>query len=377
MQMPDNYCSQKFWWLTVEPERRQVLSCCAAYPHKIDLAWLQNNKGNLFNLPILQQERKDMLNNVSVPSCEKTCWQAERQGKISRRLLMDSDNRTHTNITAVPDTVHINLGSDCNLTCVYCTKQYSTSWLKDIYENGAYLDEDRYKISSNDKILLNLKQKKINQTDVYNLIIDEIASYTDCKEVCISGGEPFLHNNLVELVKKFKQKIKIYTGLGVSTNRLERMLSELPDHVEFAVSAENIHQYYEFARYNNSFKKFEQNLKLITKKHSVVFSSTMSNLTIFNFNDFENYYKDYTIELGFCNEPDYLSLNVLDNHSKEMLKEITFNTDDKSIKHMLDQEHTIEQKNNLVVFLKEFVRRRNLDLKIFPTNFVNWLNTPQ
>ena len=233
------------------------------------MAWLKNNPGNLFNIPILQQERKDMLNGIPVPSCEGTCWAPEREGKSSRRIMMQSTTRTHTGITSTPESIHVNLGSDCNLTCVYCTKQYSTAWLRDIVNNGPYIDETRHKVNANDMILLNLGQKRIDETESYNLIIDEIAKYTDCKEVYVSGGEPFLNNSLVKLVKNFKQTVKIYTGLGVSTDRLVSILADLPDNVEFVVSAENIGLDYEFMRYNNSFARFQQNLAILRESRKI------------------------------------------------------------------------------------------------------------
>lgn len=374
----NNYCSQKFWWLSVEPERRQVQSCCSAYPHKIDLAWVKNNSGNLFNIPVLQKDRKDMLNEIQVKSCEGSCWAPERQGKPSRRTIMKTYIKTHDSIVSKPEVLHVNLGSDCNLTCVYCSKQYSTSWLRDISDNGPYdINESRYKINSNDRILLRLGQKEINNTQSYNLIIQEMAKYTECTNVYITGGEPFLNNSLVDLVKNFTQKIKIYTGLGVGTARLEKILSQLPGHVEFGVSAESIGNEYEFIRYNNTFDQFEQNLKILLSDYQVTFSSTISNLTIPFFKKFEEYYPNLPIELSFCNEPDYLSVNVLDATSKDIIRNLNFRTDDENIKLMLNQEYTESQKKHLVIFIKEFVKRRNLDLKIFPTHFLNWLNTPQ
>ncbi len=358
------------------PERREVQSCCAAYPHKIDTNWVKNNPGNLFNIPILKQERLDMLQDIAVESCTTPCWVPENSGKISRRILLDTVKRTHTSIDSVPETLQINLGSDCNLTCVYCTKQYSTAWLRDIFQNGPYIDEERYKINANDRILLKLGQKKIDNTESYNLIIDEAAKYTQCKEVYITGGEPFLNNNLVNILKKFQQKVKVYTGLGVSTERLEKILSDIPYNVEFVISAENIQKHYEFVRYKNSFEQFERNLKILESSRKIIFNSVITNLTIFNYSDFENYYKDKQIELVFCSEPDYLSLNVLDDESKHLLIDTKFKNKEEYIKDTLQQPYTKEQKVNLIKFLKEYARRRNLDLNIFPGHFLNWLNTP-
>lgn len=374
----NNYCSQKFWWLTVEPERRQIQSCCAAYPHKIDIDWIKNNPGQLFNAPVLLQERQDMLNDVAVASCESSCWSAEREGKTSRRIYMQSYEKSHTNIYASPEVLSINLGSDCNLTCVYCTKQYSTAWLRDIVDNGPYLDDPRYHINTNDRITLKLGQKQIVNLDSYDLIVKQLAYYNDCKEIFITGGEPFLHNNLADIVKTLKhEKIRLYTGLGVDTKRLERILKQMPDNVEFVVSAENINQHYEFVRYNNSFTKFTENLNILKAYGKVVFNSVVSNLTIFNFDAFEKYYPDNEIILSFCNEPDYLSVNVLDEQSKQEIAKKTFRTSSNLIQSTLEQNYEPHQKSNLGTFLKQYANRRNLDLDLFPKHFITWLNTAQ
>jgi hypothetical protein len=64
----NSYCSQKWWWLTVDPERRLLASCCKADQQPIDTSWLQANTGQLFNNPAIQQERADMLAGVPVPA---------------------------------------------------------------------------------------------------------------------------------------------------------------------------------------------------------------------------------------------------------------------------------------------------------------------
>jgi pyruvate-formate lyase-activating enzyme len=340
-----SYCSQKFWWLTIEPERRQLQSCCAAYPHKIDTAWLKDNPGNLFNIPILTQERKDMLDGKQVPSCEATCWAPERQGKTSRRLVMESDKVTHTDITTEPEVLHI-------------------------------LFEDRYNINVNDLVLLKLGQKKIDQTESYNLLIDEIVKYKNYKFVSITGGEPFLNNSLTKLLKNFTNPVRLYTGLGVNPDRLERILADIGDNVEFVVSAEGLNESYEFVRWNNSYERFVKNLELLQKAGKVSFSSVLSNLTIFNFKEFEDKYGDYYIDMVFCNEPDYLALNVLDDASKESLLSVQFKNKDNFIKKSLQTKCTKEQHSNLQIFLKKFVERRRLDLSVYPSSFVDWLNEP-
>jgi organic radical activating enzyme len=364
--------------LSVEPERRSILSCCSATTQKIDLKWLEQNPGQLFNIPELLRERQDMLDDIPVASCEDTCWRAERQGISSRRLHMESDQVTHTNLVADPEHLHINFGSDCNLTCVYCTKQYSTAWLRDIEKNGPYLNEERHKINLNDKILLKLGQNDIINSSSYQFILDQVSGYKNLKAMEVTGGEPFLNNQLVNLLNRFDVPKIITTGLGVSQARLTKILDQL-DHkqVRFVISAENCGSAYEFIRYGNSYDNFLKNLEIIGQRFDYSFLSVVSNLTVHGFAEFERTFGSKEIKVNFCTDPDYLGTNVLDDHSKKVLQSVNFSNADPEIQQTLLTPYTTEQKQNLQTFIKRFVELRgDLSLNIFPQSFTTWLNTP-
>lgn len=373
--MTEYYCSQKFWWLTVEPERRTMNSCCAATATKIDLTWLHLNPGKLFNTPELLAERRAMLNNEPVTSCEDTCWSAERRGLPSRRTIMASGDRTHTDIYSSPHVLHINVGSDCNLTCSYCCKQYSTAWLRDINDHGVYFDEDRYNINANDRIVLKLGQKVIKNSDAYQAIIKEVKQFQNLDQIEITGGEPFLYNGLGDLVQGFNRSVDVFTGLGVESDRLIRMLDLLPQHTTFTISAENTDALYEFNRYGNTWDRFRRNLDIISQRFSYRFCSVLSNLTVHGLFEFQQNYGTSKDLLNVCNDPQYLSASVLDTQSKTYLNQIRYKYHDQEIKETLAIDSTQEQKNKLKQYLMEFVRRRSISLDAFPDSFINWINT--
>lgn len=366
--MSDFYCSQKFWWLTLDIEKRSVSSCCSATPEKIDLTWLHTKPGQVFNIPPLVSDRQNMLRGLPVSSCENNCWKPERNGLISRRISNRSNAKTHTTIESKPEVLHIVLGTDCNLTCSYCCKQYSTAWLRDIANNGPIIDERRQTINDNDRIVMQLGQKAIQNSSVYQSIIDEVLHFDNLTRVEITGGEPLLYNKLPELVSKLSGPVTIFTGLGVSESRLERITSQLPESVTFMISAENSGKLYEFNRNGNSWSRFRTNLELISKSFNYGFSSVISNLTIHGLEEFRKEFNtDNDISI-YCNDPDYLALNVLDSVSKQKYK---INDD---ITQMLLTEYTTEQKQKLQTYILEFARRRSLDINIFPEHFVSWLN---
>lgn len=372
-----NYCSQKFWWLTVEPERRTMNSCCAATATKIDLTWLKLNPGQLFNTPELLEERHAMLNNEPVTSCEDTCWSAERRGLPSRRTIMESGTRTHTDIHATPRVLHINVGSDCNLTCSYCCKQYSTAWLRDVKEHGAYTDEARYQITANDRIVLQLGQTAIKESDSYQTIIREVTKLKTAQQIEITGGEPFLYNGLADLVAGLSAPVDVFTGLGVATSRLTRILDQLPAATTFTISAECTDALYEFNRYGNTWDQFQRNLDLIAGRFEYRFCSVLSNLTVHGFDQFQQEYSTDRDLLNPCNDPEYLSASVLDDASKTQLSQIQYKYHDQTIKQTLAIASTHQQQVILKKYLLEFAQRRNLSLTVFPDSFINWINNKE
>lgn len=378
------YCSQKFTWLSIDLEKQQLHSCAAAKPEKIDIHWLKQNPGQLFNTPGLHQDRIDMLANKPVASCHDNCWKAENKGLASRRTVMESYKPIPSNINELtPKLLHINLGSTCNLTCSYCCKQYSSAWYRDIKENGSYFDnQDRFQLLPIDHIIDKLSHREYFESTGVNVINKEISQLGQVDEVTFSGGEPFLYNEFPDLLNSldFTTCIKFYTGIGVDTNRLKKQINRIKnrDNLQVYVSAENCGKLYEFNRYGNSYSTFLTNLKLLTDAgFSVNFSSVISNLTVSGIVEFVNTFSNIPANFIFCNDPDFLSVNVLDDHTKEQLINILNNTKidiRNEIISNLEVPCQETQRQQCAHYVKEFATRRNLSLDIFPTSMLQWLD---
>lgn len=376
------YCSEKFTFLGVDLEKKLTQSCCQAELSKIDLTWLKNNPGKLFNTPLLLKERQLMLDNQPAPSCENACWRPERNNIVSRRIANQSYQKTHLSLESTPEMLTITFGSTCNLTCSYCCKTYSSAWGQDIINNGAYLDHDRFKMHEQDRVLLKLSQREISESSNFNFLLDEVSKFENTKLIRISGGEPFLYNSLLSLLTKLSscENITIHTGLGVNHDRFCRQLDKIQhiENLELTVSAENIGKFYEFNRYGNSFENFKNNLNEIRSRNiKLAFNSVVSNLTIFGLPDFVEEFSNDTIHYSPCYDPDFLAVNVLDSNSvDELAKRIDqsqISIKEELIKSLYSPA-TREQQENLSVFLSEFARRRNLDLAIFPKSMLQWLS---
>lgn len=381
--MVDNfYCSQKFTSLSVDLEKRLLYSCCSASPEKIDLTWLKQNPGQLFNSVNLQNERQAMLDNLPVASCEQACWTPESQGLASPRKYHKTYQLTRTDVqTTEPETLNIILGSTCNLTCSYCCKQYSTAWTRDIEHNGAYFDSPRFTLTAMDKILSRVSQNEHEQSEGYDVIVRELSNYKNLKDIVIDGGEPFLYNGFPDLLNQLSgnKNLRFFTGLGVNSQRLKNMLTRInrPEQITAVVSAENCDRLYEFNRYNNTYKKFIENLEILQDHMTVRFSSVISNLTIHGLSEFVCKYPDTDSSYNFCTNPDFLNINVLDDDTKQHVITVISNSQVKvkdSIVNTIKQPCTESQRQQLSIYLSQFAQRRNLDLDVFPLSMLQWLN---
>jgi len=385
----DYYCSMKFRYIKIDLGSQTTYTCHASAPYKVDFEWLNKNQGNLFNHKINVAERTMMLKNQRVTSCEQNCWYAEDRGMQSTRLSQKGNYRTHDQIITKPEIVDITIGDDCNLTCSYCCKEFSSSWKNDISTHGEYrlsTVDNRYKLTSNDRLLLKIKQSNLVNVDRYKILLNEIQLNVDSiKQIYVTGGEPFLNNHLIKTLGDLKfsdqTNIEIYTGLGVNTNRFKRLLDRISNNknINLVISAEGIEQHLEFNRYGIKWNQFLTNLQSIRdRKIPLKFQSTLTNLTVFGFVDFCQYFSNDQIMTTFAYQPRMMSINVVDSDSKQRLidqfsrlPEQQKNVLTKSIQAAVDE----VQKHDMSIFLSEFVKRRSdLNLDIYPTSFLNWLN---
>ncbi len=381
------YCSQKFWWLSVDLDKSQIQSCCSAAPQRINFEWLQQNSGELFNTPELLAERAAMLNGLAVASCNNTCWAAEAQGIASRRLIMNTDQVTHRDLRSDPEILNIMVGKDCNMTCSYCCKHYSTGWIREIQRNGDYAvnaRDDRLTLNDRDRVRLYVSQKELDTPRRRSLIkeIGTLVHSGKLRGIMISGGEPFLYNDLPDVLSQmpFEVPITIWSGLGVDPKRFQREINTaiLYQNCSVVVSAENTEAAYEFNRAGNSWSRFVTNIETLEQQHmSFSFNSVISNLTVFGLKDFVDWAGLVPIAFSACTDPDYLGVHVMDPESKQLiLQQIDeLPTEAKNIiVGAIMTEPTPLQIANCRSYVTEFAKRRQLSLDIFPQSFVKWLH---
>lgn len=383
----DYYCSRKFTELTVNLENRSVASCCSAAFQRINFDNLKSN--NIANIDFLVNDRAAMLNNQAVDSCKEYCWNLEDIGQLSVRQTGGTNIKTHqsTKIDSL-NSIDIVVGSRCNLTCSYCCKNYSRTWLQDIVKNGSYdikNEGNKYSLTAVDHAIKNLSQTNLYSGQNFELLLKSITDmFGSVSNIQITGGEPFLYDFTFDLIKIIPSSVEVtvFTGAGIDATKFSNKLDELKllPNLKIAISAENVGHFYEFNRFGNSFENFNTIVDLIKKSGiQYRFTSVLSNLTIFGFIDFLKY-ADAPIKQQFCNSPAFMNITVLDEYTKSQLLESYRDQNDDRLNVVIQNlENSTPcsefDRKNLSNFVKEFSSRRNLNTSIFPPSFLKWIDT--
>jgi organic radical activating enzyme len=376
----------KFRYLKINLATGLTYNCHASEPHPINFDWLKDNPGNLFNTDINVKERHMMLRNERASSCEQNCWAAEDREAVSPRLYQGGAIRTHLTPVTTPEMVDLTVSLNCNLTCSYCCKEFSSAWRRDLIKNGDYdiaATDQRFRIQPIDLVLERVSQRELHNSQKYSMLANEIRSYAPTlKKLDITGGEPFLDNQLVETLSSLDLnpdcRVVIYTGLGVDLSRFERLLNKLViiPNLIIKVSAEGIGDFLEFNRYGSKWDDFQRKIDLLDRTVDWRFQCTLTNLTLLGFYDFYNFFRDREMDLTFAYQPRIMSPFVLDIDSKQRLTEqmSDINPEFRSqILASLKDDPTDIERQGIRNFLSEFVARRSdLSLKIFPASFLKW-----
>ena len=377
----DYYCSTKFTDMMVHVQSRLLYNCCKAYPERVDLDWLELNPGRLFHTDTMLEDRKLMLEDKSCASCHHGCYKYEEQGLLSSR----QQHKNHTKISdpqAPLRDLSISLSTECNMTCMYCGPDWSTSWHKDIKKNGAHeligfkLDNDNFS-----DLWAKIKQKsRSTDSRFFYLLLREIKLADGLESISILGGEPLLNNQLEAVIDASgDKKIIIITGLGVSHSRLSTLLKKIKNRkIRFLVSGETTGKFFELTRYGTKWEDFKERVRMIEDNgHKIVFISTMSNISILDFKNFyDTYNKHHNISVNAMSGRPFLMPHVLDDRSKrDFIDEIKSRNNVyqfQEILKLVNLDPSETDRSNFGNYLKQFSSRRSMDLSFLPEHLRKW-----
>lgn len=377
----DHYCSLKFQDLQVHVGSRLLYNCCVAYPERVDLNWLENNPGKIFETPTMIRDRKLMLQNKSCDSCYFGCYKYEQQGLPSTRFKQGNSKRIIEPAAPLRN-LQIALSNDCNLKCAYCSPEWSSSWHRELADHGDIeLDGVSIKKDNWSTLWSKIKQKdRSTDTKFFKMILKEIKLAKGLQSISVLGGEPLLHNKLLNIIESVgrDKKINVDTGLGVDSKRLKNFLKKcIGKNINFRISGESTKENFEFIRYGLKWQDYCDRIKIIQDMgFNISFISTISNIALLDFpNFYEKFHKEFTISMHMVRGRPFLLPNVLDQQNREQVSKWMSDQKNKQFDNYvqsLSTQATEIQRNNCATYLNKLSQRRKLHFDFIPKTFRNW-----
>ena len=240
----ESFCAAKWYNATIWLGSGMTTSCHHPLPHKVDPIAVQSNPKLLHNTPEKKEQRRQMQCGERPDGCEY-CWKIEDMGPgyISDRVYKSqiyTDQELQTAFTEDQETdvdlitLEISFDRTCNFACSYCNPAFSTTWVKDLKNNGGYTDlvsdgRNHFTHSHDSNQLFGLNE--------YNPYVEAFFKWWDSDlhstlhELRITGGEPIMSPELWKLLDWFKKEdntsdcsIVINSNLGGKPELIDRLV---------------------------------------------------------------------------------------------------------------------------------------------------------
>lgn len=369
--------------------------CCDHDGDRAPLKDLDTDIVHLINSPSMVKDREAMIEGKELPHCNN-CHRNITENPSIGGTLYDNYN-TDPHSTKLKS-MGIMLNTTCLYTCVYCSSHFSSSWYSDADKNGPYQlhDQEAHTLSMMDKVQNKISLVDVKQSKYYDkfneLMTSDVTS--ELSTLRIGGGEPLLYENLIGFIERtHKQKpnlsMEIYTGLGVSKTIFGRFLKNIKpykDVIKIVLSQESAEEQAELMRYGTRWREWEvMAMELQKQGYHIEFNSVLNILSLFTMEHFLRWkknspFKDCTVRVQPLVGPAYMSLKPLDQELyKELIERLLaisrHELDDDSIDAVkYIPQYKNNERENLKMYLDEFIKRRELIAEVLPREFWTWLN---
>lgn len=422
----ESFCAAKWYNATIWLGSGQTTSCHHPLPHQIDIEAIKTNPSAIHNTPQKKEQRRQMQAGERPAGCDY-CWKIEDMSTdaVSDRVYKtviynDKDLDDAYNLPASEDinlqTLEIAFDRTCQFACSYCNPAFSTSWVRDIHQNGAYTNlvsdgRNHFTHEHNSSQLF-----KLNEVNPYVEAFFkwwETDLHKTLKELRITGGEPLMSDNTWRLIDWFKAhkgesktRLAINSNLGFKREILERLLDSTQGlELDIYTSNESMGKHAEYIRDGLDWKQWVGNLVFLLESKQVrgihvmgtINALCLSSLSEFLWNMMklkEKYGREaLSFTLNILRFPSFqspliLPIELRTKYSNE-LAEFLFNNKENAVLHEHEREHIkrlidyLKQdtqvdsnlQNDFKQFYQQYDQRRDKDFKYTFTQLTNWYET--
>lgn len=423
-----SFCGAKWYNATIWLGSGMTTSCHHPLPHKIDAEAVKLNPKLLHNTPEKKQQRKQMQNGERPAGCEY-CWKIEdmKNGSVSDRtyksqIYSNDDLTTAFNTPSDDDvnlkTLEISFDRTCNFACSYCNPAFSTTWAKDINNNGPYLD---LSTDGRNHFTHPHNSSQLHKFGEANPYVEAFFKWWESDlhktltELRITGGEPLMSPSTWRLFDWFTRnehktntRLAINSNLGAKTEIIDRLIAvcEYVPNLDIYTSIEATEERAEYIRDGLDYGDWIRNVDRILQKSdaNVHVMATPSVLSIMGITRFLNLMVNFkrlwgdriSYTLNILRFPSFQSVTVLPYDMREhAANEIdTWCQANKAMLNSMEYNHTQRLANylrtvetphenasprhqlalDLKVFLEQYDERRSKSLKVACPEIAEWLN---
>ena len=227
-----SFCAAKWYNATIWLGSGQTTSCHHPPAHAIDAESIKTNPSAIHNTDQKKQDRAQMQQGQRPAGCEY-CWKIEDMGTdaVSDRVYKskiysiealdeayDTDSQTDVNLR----TLEIAFDRTCQFACSYCNPAFSTTWVRDINQNGPYaglVSDGRNHFTHAHDLSQLYRYGEVNPYVEAFFRWWETDLHRTLQELRITGGEPTMSGELWKLIDWFEDNQgKSQTRLAINSN---------------------------------------------------------------------------------------------------------------------------------------------------------------
>ena len=239
-------CLAKWTQVTLQLQTGHNHSCHHPGTHKINLNEIKRNPSALHNTQFKKLRRREMLTGKRPAECDY-CWNVEdNSDRFSDRVFKSTESWSKPHFDEIvnadwredfnPRYVEVAFSNACNFKCSYCAPAFSTTWMNEIKQHGAYPTTDEF-----NSLKYNIQENKmpIPRRDP-NPYVDAFWKwwpdlYRDLHTFRITGGEPLLSKDTWKVLDYIidepnpnkELSLAINSNLGVTDNLINDFIEKL------------------------------------------------------------------------------------------------------------------------------------------------------
>lgn len=392
-------------------------SCYHPPLHQIDADALKDNPGALHNTEHKKAQRVIMLKNEKPTECSY-CWNIEAHGQLSDRHYRSGEswaaedfevikNSTGEENDVVPSYVEVNFNHACNLSCSYCSPQFSSTWQAEVDKWGGYPTSTIH----NDPSHFSGRNRPIPARDS-NPYVDAFWEwwpelYPKLKHFRMTGGEPLMDKNTYKVfdyvlaLPNSELHLNVTSNFSVDDVLMDKYLgyvkqlcsTQIEHFMQFVSLDSGKPGHAEYIRHGMNVGRVVENvdrfLSEIPYRNSLTFIITMNNLSVLGIQQqldyilslrrtFSTTYQRVWFDTPLLRTPTWQSLQILPEAYVGVLErvadwmELNLETADKPFQGFKDYE--VQRMRRDIDWMKE---GRNLDpnyVKLQRADFYRFFN---